>query len=166
MEKNQEQPSVEEIIKETTKDVLQRMGFLCEVEIEKNVEEEDGEQKESIICNIKTEESSFLIGQYGINLQALQHITRLLVRKKTDARINFMLDINSYKKDKNLSIAALANSSAEQAINEKRAVTLRPMSPYERRLVHMELSKNPHIRTESTGEGEERKIIISPIDSI
>ena len=53
---------------------------------------------------------------------------------------------------------------AEKAINEKREVIMRPMSPYERRLVHMELSGNEKIKTESIGEGEERQVVIRPIE--
>lgn len=154
------QEKIEDVLKKTVTDLLDKMGFIFEISIEKEIEDE----KENIICNIQTEESNFLIGQYGVNLQALQHITRVLVRKISEDKANFMLDINSYKKNKNLSIITLAKNSAEQASQEKRAIVLRPMSPYERRLVHMELSKNPDIVTESIGEGEERKIVIKPIE--
>ena len=152
----------ESLMKSVITDLLERMGFSFEIDVEKGLEE----GKEDIIYNIRTEESNFLIGQYGMNLQALQHIARILVRKKTEERVNFVLDVNSYKKNKNVSIAALAKSSAEQAVQEKKPIILRPMSPYERRLVHMELSKNPEITTESIGEGEERKVVIKPVDMI
>ena len=160
MEKNQGQ--TEETIKKLVTELLEKMGFACEITFEKEGEEDNGD----VICNIKTEESNFLIGQYGTNLQALQHIARVLVRKMTDERVNFTLDVNDYKKNKNTSIIALARNSAEQALQEKRAIVLRPMSPYERRLVHMELSKNSEIITESIGEGEDRKIVIKPTDIV
>jgi spoIIIJ-associated protein len=119
-----------------------------------------------LVLNIKTEFSNYLIGQHGINLQALQHIARILARKKIEDRVNFILDVNSYRQDKNNSIANLAKSMAEQAISEKRAVVLRPMSPYERRLVHLELSQNDQVKTESIGEGEDRRIVIKPINLV
>ena len=156
-----EQDRSEDLMKSVIVDLLDKMGFSYEIEVEKDPGEEG-----DMIYNIITEESNFLIGQYGMNLQALQHIARILVRKKTDERVNFVLDVNSYKKNKNISIAALAKSSAEQSLQERRAITLRPMSPYERRLVHMELSKNPEIITESVGEGEERKVVIRPASSL
>jgi len=146
-------------IKETTKELIEKMGFSAEVEI---ISREADQQ--IITCNIKTDESSFLIGQHGVNLQALQHIARVLVRKKLDERVSFVLDINFYRQERNESIIKIAQSMAEEAIREKRAIVLRPMSPYERRIVHMELSKNDQIKTESIGEGEERKIVISPIN--
>lgn len=157
-----QQNDLDGIIKETVSELLNKMGFICEIEMSHETEEE----KENIVCNIKTEESNFLIGQYGVNLQSLQHIARILIRKKTDERVNFIVDVNFYRKEKSLSIVALAKKSAQQAIQDKRAIVLRPMSPYERRLVHMELSKNTDIITESIGEGEDRRVIIKPVDAI
>ncbi len=162
-----EQSEVEAIIKTTVKELLEKMGFDCELSLTCETETEDaGTEKENIVCDIKTTESNFLIGQYGVNLQSLQHIARVLIRKKIEDRINFVLDVNSYRKEKNLSIITMAKNSADQALNEKRAVVLRPMSSYERRLVHMELSKNTEVVTESVGEGEDRKIVIKPADLI
>lgn len=162
-----QQDSVDGIIKATVADLLDKMGFSCEIEMLHETEDDGtGEAKESIICNIKTEESNFLIGQYGVNLQSLQHIARILIRKKTDERVNFILDVNFYRKEKSFSIMALAKNTAQQAVQERRAIVLRPMSPYERRLVHMELSKNADVVTESIGEGEDRKVVIKPVETV
>jgi len=150
------------IIQKTIKELIDKMGFINEVEIKK----EAAEDGENIVCNIKTEDSNLLIGQYGVNLQSLQHIARLLVRKKAEEKINFILDVNSYREEKNESIEKMAKSSAEQAIREKRAIVLRPMTPYERRLVHLVLAKDSQVKTESIGEGEDRKVVIKPADLI
>jgi len=159
-----QQDSLEEIVKATVSELLKKLGFDCEIDVVKEMEDSDV-AREIVVCNIKTEESNFLIGQYGVNLQSLQHIARMLVRKKTDDRINFILDVNFYRKEKNSSILVLANNIAQQVLQEKRTITLRPMSPYERRLVHMELSKNTNVVTESIGEGEDRKIIVKPAET-
>ncbi|MDQ1283830.1 MAG: spoIIIJ-associated protein [Patescibacteria group bacterium] len=151
--------NLEEIVKETVIELVSKMGFEVEVEIEKG----DGE---TLVCNIRTEESSFLIGQYGINLQSLQHIARLLVRQKFQDRADFVLDVNSYRREKNSSIIKMAQEVARQCLLEKRAVVLRPMSPYERRIVHLELSKMEEIKTESIGEGEDRRVVIKPADLV
>jgi len=153
---------IKEIVKETVAELISKMGFSSEVEIKESA----GEAEETIICNIKTADSNFLIGQYGVNLQSLQHIARLLVRQKTDEKTNFTVDVNSYREEKNASIEKMAEELAGQAIREKRAVVLRAMSPYERRLVHLALSKNSQVKTESIGEGEERKVVIKPADLI
>ncbi len=153
---------IKKIIGETVKELVKKMGFGCDVEIK----EQGSESGEIIICNVKTADSNFLIGQYGVNLQALQHIARLLVRKKTEEKTNFTVDVNSYREEKNASIEKMAEDLAGQVIREKRAIVMRPMSPYERRLVHLVLSKNSQIKTESIGEGEERKVVIKPAGAI
>ena len=129
MEQKDKKPS--EILKEIAVDTLEKMGFEAEIIIEEKDEAELGQR---IVCNIKTDESSFLIGQHGGNLEALEHIMRVLVRKKTEDKLKFIVDINGYRKEKNDSVVALARSMAEKALAEKRAVILRPMSAYERRL--------------------------------
>jgi spoIIIJ-associated protein len=148
-------------IKALIKETIEKMGFFCQ-EIE--IDQQSNQGEEAFILNIKTPDSSFLIGQYGANLQALQHIIRVLVREKLEERARFILDINSYRREKNDAVVRLAREMAEQALREKRAIVMRPMSPYERRLVHMEFSGNEQIQTESIGEGEDRKIVIKPLN--
>jgi spoIIIJ-associated protein len=145
-------------IEEVVLEVIKLMGFECEVEIL-----EDKEDDSRVICNIKTtKEANLLIGQSGDNLQALQHIVRLLVRKETEDIIKFVLDINSYKKEQEFSILDLAKEMAKQAIDERKTVVMRPMSAYNRRLVHMYLADNSEVITESVGEEGERRIAIKP----
>jgi len=151
-----------DIVKKTIQELLEKMGFTAEVEISESGEDE------SIICNITTgEDSNFLIGQHGINLQAVQHLARLMVRKSVpDEKMRFILDVNSYRQQKNQSVIQQAQAAAEEAINQHRSVVMKPMSNYDRRIVHLELSKNPRITTESIGEGEDRKIVVKPSDMI
>jgi len=161
MDKTKENLEIEEKIKEIIEKIVLKMGFEGYVEIKKN-----GKEKENYICNIKTKESNYLIGQYGVNLQSLQHIARIIIRKEIQDKINFIMDVNSYRTEKSESITKLASTLAEEAVREKRAVVLRPMSPYERRIVHLELSKDERIKTESIGEGEDRRVVIKPTDLI
>lgn len=158
MENEKSNQEIEKIIEEAIRELVGKMNIDCEMEIKKIVQEEG----EDLICNIKTAESNYLIGQYGVNLQALQHIARVIIRKKTDTSANFVLDVNSYRQEKNESVAALAKSMAQKAILEGRSIILRPMSPYERRLVHMELAQDEKVKTASVGEGEDRRVEIKP----
>jgi spoIIIJ-associated protein len=153
---------IEEQLKKIIADLISKMGFDVEVSVKKISEEE----KETFMCDIKTDESSFLIGQFGTNLQSLQHIARVVARKKIPEKVSFVLDVNSYRQEKNDSLIKLAKSLSSQALMEKRAIIMRPMSPYERRIVHLELSKNDLIKTESVGEGEDRRVVIKPADLV
>jgi spoIIIJ-associated protein len=150
-----------ELIKKTTEQLLEKMGFSAQVTVS------DSQEDDSIVCNIKTDsDSNFLIGQYGANLQAVQHLARLIVRKNSPEKIRFILDVNFYRQQKNQSVVEQARIASDEAIAGHRAVFMKPMSTYERRLVHLELSKNPQVSTESIGEGEERKIVVKPADMI
>lgn len=140
-------------------EIVARMGFRAEISVE--AQEQDGRQ--AYLCDMRTDESNFLIGQHGMNLQALQHVSRVLFRRKFNESLDFVLDINSYRREKNDSIVKLAKGLAEEAVSENRAIVMRPMSPYERRVVHLELSSDERISTESIGEGEDRRIVIKPI---
>jgi spoIIIJ-associated protein len=152
------------VIKQTIEEFLGKIGFETEVEI-KNEAQED---KENIVCDIKTkEDSNLLIGQYGVNLQAVQHLLRLIIRKKLpDERAHFIIDVNSYRQQKNQSIIEQAQEAAQQAITEGRVIIMRPMTAYERRIVHMELSKNEKVVTESIGEADGRKVVVKPAKTI
>lgn len=146
-----------ETISKTIEELLEKMGFTGKVTLSK-ADEDDG-----VFCNIETEnDSNFLIGQHGINLQALQHLSRLIVRKHIPEKVRFTLDINNYRKQKNQSVVEFARQSAQLALEQGRAIVMHPMSTYERRIVHMELSKNSDVVTESAGEGEGRKIVVKP----
>lgn len=148
-----------DIIIGVTKNLLSALGFDCKVSII-----EDKNDEERVVCNIESEsETNLLIGQGGENLQAIQHLARLLVRRKTDDLIKFVVDVNLYKKEQESSVLDLAREMAEKAIKEKKTVVLKPMSAYNRRLVHMYLSDNKNVVTESTGDDGERRVVIKPL---
>ena len=159
-----------EIIRKTTMEVLQAMDIDVQINEEEIKETEDG--GEIFTINLKTEDPSILIGQSGGNLQALQYIVKLLAYQKIRAlnpeggeldekravRIN--LDVNDYKKQKEDSLRELARSMAEQTLHSGNSIALRPMSSYERRIVHMEIAKRQELATESLGDEPFRKIVI------
>ena len=151
------------IIKDLISETLKKMTF---EDFEINERTETGLNGESVAFNIKARESDLLIGQYGINLRALQHLLRAMARKKIEDKISFSVDINNYYQQKIDSLAQIAKSAARQAIETKRPAVLRPMGAYERRIVHMTLAENTEVKTESIGEGEERKVVIKPVGSI
>jgi len=153
----------EALLKKIAAEVLQKMTF---ENFEISVASKSDAEGENFVINIETPESNLLIGQYGVTLSALQHTLRLLVRRQTEERFRFLADVNHYLQAKTDSLAELAIESAKQAIRDKKAVVLRPMSAYERRLVHLELAGNENVKTESIGEGEDRKVVIRPVGEL
>lgn len=162
MEENiEEKKSVVSIIE----DVLFCYGF-PNVRVEEVISSGGNSFSKTFILHTSEEDSRFLIGQYGNNLQALQHILRMIVGKTTKNPMDsvLLIDINDYRRKKEQSVIDLARMVAREAEKEGKSVTLRPMSAYERRLVHMELSKEKNVTTESIGEGDTRRIVVRPIN--
>lgn len=94
-------------------------------------------------------------------LPALDHLLGLMFRK--EKQNPFVIDVNYYRRERERLIAELARAAAKKAIVTKQDVELPPMNGYERRLVHMEITTHPELRTESTGEGKERRVVIRRI---
>ncbi len=162
----------QELIKKTITDILDVMGINAEVEEEKIETVKDG--KEILTINLKTEYPNLLIGQYGGNLQCFQHLVGVVVKHKLisegcslDSLENdtkFNVDVNNYKSQKKESLVKLAETMADQVVYSKNSVALRPMSPYERKVIHLEISDRKNLVTESIGENLMRRVVIKYVE--
>lgn len=150
--------SHQETLKRIITRLLEKMGFVATVEITIDTNTPD-----TLLCSVQVDvDQNFLIGQYGVNLAAVQHIVRILARKQIDERVNITVDINGYFADKRVLLEKEAAKATEEAIQNNVSVALRPMLPYERKVVHSFLSQNPSVTTESIGKGTERKVLVRP----
>lgn len=150
--------TTQEIIKETVEGLLQKLGFEASVE----VTPQEGVLN-AFFCKARVEQGqNFLIGQYGVNLAAVQHLVRVMLRKKTEEKLSVIVDVNDYFFEKKAILEKEAEKAAAEALKNNISVALRPMLPYERKLVHTFLFENPKIVTESVGQGDARKIMVSP----
>ncbi len=149
-------------IKSITEDLLQKMtidGFGIEASLEENNNIQDIEKK-VILLNIKLREPQFLIGQEGKNLIDLQKVLRLVLNKKLNNNFYLKLDINDYQKQKTEHLKDMAKKIADEVVLYKKEKTLPPMSSFNRRIIHEELSKRQDVVTQSKGEGDNRYIVI------
>jgi len=105
---------------------------------------------------------SALIGRRGETLAALQYITRLIASRELQHRANIVVDAAGYKSRRSKMLHDLALRMADQAARSRRTVTLEPMPPYERRIVHLALRNRADVQTKSVGEGSSRKVTIIP----
>lgn len=121
--------------------------------------------KDDIIhISINSDHNPILIGKNGKTLQALNDLTRLAVSSRFKKRYRILLDINDYKDGKYTRVAYLARNVAKDVQKTKMAVTLDAMPADERRIVHNTLTNFSHIKTESTGEGQYRAVVVKYID--
>ena len=107
-------------------------------------------------------DARMLIGERGANLAALEHILRKIVQKKFGAEERFSLDLNDYRMRRMEDLKQDVKSAAKEVRLYRRPVPLNPMSSFERRIVHLLLEEYPDITTESTGQDEERRVVIKP----
>lgn len=117
-------------------------------------------QTEGIEINISGNNLGSLIGRRGQTLDSLQYITTLVVNKKTDDFIPVMVDVGDYRKKRQQVIEKTALSAKDKVLKTGQKVILNPMSPAERRLVHMALGDDSEIETYSIGEEPRRKVVI------
>lgn len=107
-------------------------------------------------------DSALLIGYQGETLRALQLIARIIIQNQQllndDQRV--VLDVDSYLNKKDEDLKNMAQEAVDSVLKSKRSLELRPMTSYERRIIHMTLAKEKNISTESLGEGSARRIII------
>jgi spoIIIJ-associated protein len=141
-------------IENLIKDFFQKME--CPVELEAFLEG-------NVFCvNIKSDEARLLIGQGGQTLADLQHLLTKIVKNNFEEEIFLSLDVENYKKRKIDYLKEMAQAIAEEVAFTKEEKLLSPLSAFDRRIVHMELAGRADVKTESIGEGLERRIAIRP----
>jgi spoIIIJ-associated protein len=126
---------------------------------EASVEEYEGDEGE-LILDIIGDNLAVLIGRHGKTLDSFQFLVSSIVGKKTGYRHPVIIDVEGYKHRRKQKLVSIAKSSATRAIRQKHAVSLRPMSPYERRIIHVALKDDKRIVTSSEGMDPERYVVI------
>jgi len=111
---------------------------------------------------IETSDAGLLIGKQGQTLDALQYLVTKMVAKQTRGKVRIAIDVEAYRARHNEALALLAQKYGEKVKRSGRPITLNPMNPYDRRIVHMALQGDKDLKTISRGEGLYKKVIISP----
>lgn len=119
---------------------------------------------EQPVLAVATTDSQLLIGNQGDRLRALNTLVRMIAEKKGITE-RFMIDVNNFQHDAVVKLQDTAKMLAERARSLKYDVELNPMRPFERMIVHAALASEPHIKTESIGEGRERRIVIKYVEA-
>ncbi len=148
-------PPEEDVVKVAT-DVLTKLLELMEV----NGKVEVLSHEIPIALNIEGDDLGILIGRRGQTLASLDYIVKLIVAGQLKVWLPLSVDVAGYKKRRDESLQRLALNLAEQVESRHRAVTLEPMSAYERRIVHLTLADHPDVTTHSLGEGVNRQVVI------
>jgi len=158
----QEESKVAALAKEVLEELLSRMKLTAKVELKSSPLEGASLETESIALEVKGEDLGILIGRRGETLASLQYIVRLILAHYQKARVPLTIDVEGYKQRRYRSLRELVLRLAQKAKSTGQSVTLEPMPADERRIIHLALSVNPDVTTQSVGEGEVRKVVILP----
>ena len=114
------------------------------------------------IIDLSGEDAGLLIGRRGQTLQSLQFLVNLIVRKNYGEGVRVVLDVENYRQRRENSLREMASKVASRVAQTSRSITLEPMTPADRRIVHTTLSDHPGVTTESMGVGDDRKVTVLP----
>ena len=147
-------------VADTAIDALQ--GILKHFDVgEVTIDEYEGDEGE-LILDITGDNLAILIGRHGKTLDALQFIISAITTRTLGFRYPVVVDVEGYKNRQRQKLESIAQSAANRAVNQQRSIKLRPMTPYERRIVHLALRDDPDVETASEGEGSARHVVVIP----
>jgi len=163
MEIPEEHKEIYDATREVLEKLLELMDLPSKVTIseEFTVVEDDGNLS-SLGFNIEGEDLGIIIGRRGQTMVSLQYIVRLIMSHKMEVKVPIVLDVEGYKQRRCEGLRTLALRLADQVRDRKAPFSMEPMSPFERRVIHLALIDHPDVITESTGIGEGRKVVIIP----
>jgi spoIIIJ-associated protein len=121
------------------------------------------DEEDRLSLSIDAEDAGLLIGKQGQTLEALQYLLTKMIAKKARRKVRVFIDIESYRARHQEALTQLALKSGEKAKKSGRSVTLNPMNPHDRRIVHLALQGDKEVKTMSRGEGLYKKVVVYPI---
>jgi spoIIIJ-associated protein len=140
-------------------ELLDRMDLQSDVRVDTATIEEG---LPTVELSIHGEYGGILIGRRGETLGALQFLAGLLTSRRAERRVRVVLDAEGYRERRSRLLRDIALRAADRAQRYRQPIFLDPMVPAERRIVHMTLADHPGVSTHSVGEGDSRRVVVSP----
>ncbi len=137
------------------KQVFEAMSLPVEIQVSYNDEEKE------MSINLVGEDMGILIGKRGQTLDSLQYLVGMVVNKGSEGYIRVKLDTENYRSRRKETLETLAKNIAYKVKRTKRSVSLEPMNPYERRIIHADLKNDKYVTTRSEGEEPFRHVVIA-----
>lgn len=138
--------------------VLERMGISADIDIK--------DDTDRTTLEIQTADTELVIGRRGVVIDALQHlVNKAVFKEKRDEKTKpIVVDAGGFRDKQIDRLRTLAQRMGEKALQTKQIVELQPMSPHDRRIVHMAIAEIPGLSSRSEGEGEDRHILVVPAE--
>ncbi len=145
-----------EQIEKTAQTLLDLMGITGEISVREDKE------NEAFVVEVNTEEAGILIGRHGETISAFQLVLNQIINRGQENWQRILVDCGDYRIRQEESLRNLAISTAAQVKESGEPKALYDLTPAQRRIVHMVLSEDPELVTESEGEGRERHLVVRP----
>jgi spoIIIJ-associated protein len=149
-----------DLARQTVVDLLDKMKINATVEVKFGAADEEGQLPVQV--DIHGNDLGVLIGRRAEILNALQYIVNLIISKQVEHWVQVIVDVEGYRARRERQLRQMAHRMADQAVKTGRRQVLEPMSPSERRIIHMELRDVTEVTTQSIGEEPARKVTIVP----
>ena len=147
--------TVEDHVREFLNNVFRAMGMEVEILIRKS------EDEKNIVIELKGSDMGVLIGKRGQTLDSLQYLTNLAVGKQVNEYVKVKIDTEDYRKRRRETLENLAKNIAYKVKRTKRPVSLEPMNPFERRIIHSALQGDRYVNTHSEGDEPYRHVVVT-----
>ena len=141
-------------------EVIESLIYLMDVDAMVAMKQAHNEDLGGPIFEIEGDDAGLLIGRKGDTLKTFQFLVRYIVSQRIDDRAYLMIDVEGYQQRRQQSLENMARRVASRVADTGRSITLEPMPPAERRIVHIALSDHPSVTTESTGYGDSRQVVV------
>lgn len=151
----EEELTVEQKAVNFLKDVFGSMNYAVEIDADYD------EDEKTLEVNLKGDEMGILIGKRGQTLDSLQYLVSLVVNKGTNDYIRVKVDTENYRERRKETLENLAKNISYKVKRTKHAVSLEPMNPYERRIIHSALQGDRYVTTHSEGEEPYRRVVVT-----
>lgn len=144
--------TIDDIIIDFLNPIFEKMGITANLEITR--------EEDTITVRLTGDDIGIVIGRRGETLDALQYLLSLVVNRRSEEYIHVIMDVADYRKKREETLVRLAKRVADKVTKYRKNVTLEPMNPYERRIIHSTLQNHKYVETQSTGEEPNRKVVI------
>ena len=147
--------SITDTAKDFLKDVFEAMNMVVVIDAKYD------EENKNLNVDLSGDEMGVLIGKRGQTLDSLQYLLSLVVNKESEEYIRVKVDTEDYRKRRKETLENLAKNIAYKVKRTKRPVSLEPMNPYERRIIHSALQNDKYVTTRSEGEEPFRRVVVT-----
>ncbi|MBO82993.1 MAG: hypothetical protein CL506_01350 [Actinobacteria bacterium] len=156
---------MDDVDDETEKLAVDLVNYILsnlDVDVKTFFRDQESADSKSAYFEIEGPDSGLIIGRKGETLRSLEFLISFIIKRQLSKNIRIILDVEGYQERRKQNLISLAESTADKVIRYGKQIEMDPMSPFDRRIIHLALESRSKIKTESTGVGNRRQVVIIP----